>query len=101
MVERRTRDRKVAGSSPCRSGGRILLQGQVSVLTYFAIRSTSLLPQQHVKDSGHSAKSACVRLQLNTHAPDVCGLARNDTAWFYGVHRTYPETATFYVAPAM
>ena len=33
-LERRTRDRKVSGSSPGRSGGRIfLLQGQLSLLT--------------------------------------------------------------------
>ena len=27
------------------------------------------VPQWHVKDPGHSAKSACGRLQLNTHTP--------------------------------
>ena len=31
-----------------------LLQGQLSVLTYFGISSTLVLPQQHVKDPGHS-----------------------------------------------
>ena len=41
-----------------------LLQGQLSVLT----RSIPVLPQQHIKDPGHSAKSAGGRLQLNTHA---------------------------------
>ena len=30
--------------------------------------STPLLPQQHVKDQGHSAESAGGRLQLNTHS---------------------------------
>ena len=34
---------------------------------YFGIRSTPVLPQQHVKDPGHSARSAGDRLQLNTH----------------------------------
>ena len=43
--------------------------------SYFGIRSTSVLTQQHVKDPGHSAKSAGCRLQLNTHAPYVCGFA--------------------------
>ena len=33
-----------------------LLQGPLSVLTHFGIRSTPVLPQSHVKDSGHSAK---------------------------------------------
>ena len=43
--------------------------------SYFGIRSTPVLPQWHVKDSGHSAKSADGRLQLNTHALYVCGFA--------------------------
>ena len=42
---------------------------------YFGIRSTPVLPQQHVKYPGNSAKSADGRLQLNTHAPYVCGFA--------------------------
>ena len=50
-----------------------LLQGQLAVLT--SIRSTPVLPQQHVKDPDHSAKSAGGRLQLNMHAPYVCGFA--------------------------
>ena len=46
--------------------------------SYFGIRSTpvlpqSVLPQKHVKNPGHSAKSAGGRLQLNTHTPYVCG----------------------------
>ena len=43
--------------------------------TYFGICSTPVLPQEHVKDPGHSAKSAGSRLQLNTHTPYVCGFA--------------------------
>ena len=43
--------------------------------SYFGIRSTPVLPQSHVKDPGHSAKSVGVRLQLNTHTPYVCGFA--------------------------
>ena len=39
------------------------------------IRSTSVLPQQHVQDPGYSAKSAGGRLQLKTHTPYVCGFA--------------------------
>ena len=33
------------------------------------VRCTPVLPQWHVKDPGHFAKSACGRLQLNTHTP--------------------------------
>ena len=43
--------------------------------SYFGIRSTPVLPQKHVKDLGHSAKSAGGRLQLNTHTPYICGIA--------------------------
>ena len=43
--------------------------------SYFGIRSTPVLPQQHVKDPGHSAKNAGGRLQLNSHTPYVCGFA--------------------------
>ena len=41
--------------------------------SYFGIRSTPVLPQSHVKNPSHSAKSAGGRLQLNTHTPYVCG----------------------------
>ena len=43
--------------------------------SYFGIHSTPVLPQSHVKDPGHSAKSAGGRLQLNMHTPYVCGFA--------------------------
>ena len=35
----------------------------------FGVRSTPMLPQWHIKDPGHSAKSAGGRLHLNTHTP--------------------------------
>ena len=41
--------------------------------SYFSIHSTPMLPQLHVKDPGHSAKSAGGRLQLNMHTPYLCG----------------------------
>ena len=34
----------------------------------FGVLSTHVLPQWHVKDPGHSAKSAGGRLHLNSHA---------------------------------
>ena len=43
--------------------------------SYLGIRSTPVLPQLHVKDPGHSAKSAGGRLQLNMHTPYICGFA--------------------------
>ena len=43
--------------------------------SYFGIHSTPVLLQKHVKDPGHSAKSAGGRLQLNMQTPYVCGFA--------------------------
>ena len=43
--------------------------------SYFGIHSTPMLPQQHMKDPCHSAKSAGGRLQLNTHTPYIHGFA--------------------------
>ena len=72
--------------------------------SYFGSRSTPVLPQRHVKDPGHfaksgrktptyllTAKSAGGRLQLNTHTPYVCGFPWS--AWLYDIHRTFAETA--------
>ena len=61
--------------------------------SYFGIRSTPVLPQQQVKDPGHSAKSAGGRLQLNTHAPYVCGLARSDMVYGCMVYTERAEMA--------
>ena len=47
--------------------------------SYFGIRSTRVLPEQHEKDPGHSDKSARGRLQLNTHTPYLCGFEWSDT----------------------
>ena len=69
-LERQTRDRKVASSNPSRSGGRILFSRVNFVCGFlFGVRSTPMLPQWHIKDPGHSAKSACGRLYLNMHTP--------------------------------
>ena len=71
-LERRTRDRKVvASSNPGRSGRRIFCSrvNFVCWLLLFGVRSAPVLPQWHVKDTGHSVKSAGGRLHLNTHTP--------------------------------
>ena len=60
----------VVGSSPNRSGGRIFFS-MVNFLSWLI--SVSLPPLQHMNDPSHSAKSADGWLQLNTHAPQVCG----------------------------
>ena len=57
------------------------------------IGSTPVLPHLHVKDPGHSAKSAGSRLQLNTHAPYVCGFAWSDMVHGCMVYTERAETA--------
>ena len=62
------------------------------------ICSTSVLLQQHVKDPGHSAKSAGGRLQLNMHAPYIICMwlcMKWHGAWLYGVHRTRQDGSSF------
>ena len=54
---------------------------------------TTLLPQWHVKDPGHPAKRTGGRLQLNTHAPYVCGFAWSDMVHGCMVYTECAETA--------
>ena len=68
--------------------------------SYFGIRSTPVLLQWHIKDPGHSAKSAGGRLQLNTHAPYICGFAWSDMALVWWTQNA-PRRQQFHVAPAM
>ena len=63
-----THDWKVASLNPGRSGGRIFFSSVNFVCwLLFGVCSTPLLPQWHIKDPGHSAKSAGGRLHLNSH----------------------------------
>ena len=70
LVDHRTRDRKVASSNPDRSGKRIFFS-RFNFLCWllFGVRSTPVLPRWHVKDPGHSTKSAGGRLRLNALTP--------------------------------
>ena len=90
-VECQTRDQKVLGSSPCRSGQQIFFH-KVNFLCWliFSMCSTPVLLQLHVQDPSHSAKSAGGRLQLSTHARYLCGFEWSDTVnWcMVGVHIT-------------
>ena len=78
-LERWTHDRKVTGSDPFRSGGRIFFSVINFLCSYFSTPYTPILSQWHVKYPGHSAKSAGGRLQLNRHAPYVCGFAWSES----------------------
>ena len=94
--ERRTRDRKVASSNPGRSGGRIFFSRvNFACWLLFGVRSTPVLPQWHVKDPSHSAKSAGGRLHINTHTPltqrSCSGLTMPLSRHCVG---TYPKTSS-------
>ena len=66
MVERQTRGRKVSGLSPDRSGGRIFFSSQLSVLTLISVSvPPPVLPQQRVKDPGHSAEVLFVEMSVS------------------------------------
>ena len=80
-LERQTRDRKVTSSNPSRSGGRIFFS-RVNFVCWllFSVRSTPVLPQWHIKDPGHSAKSVGGRLHLNTYTCDPTKLEWADYA---------------------
>ena len=69
-LERQTHDQKVASLNPGRSGGRIFFS-RFSFVCWllFGVRSTPMLLQWHIKDPGHSAKSAGGRLHLKKHTP--------------------------------
>ena len=62
-LERRTCIERSRVRIPAGTGEKFLLRDQLSVLTLIAV---SIPPQQHVKDPGHSVKSAGGTLQLNT-----------------------------------
>ena len=55
---------------PTGAAGEFSSPGSTSCAdSYYGICSTLVLPQSHVKDPSHSARSAGGRLHLNTHAP--------------------------------
>ena len=52
-----------------------------------------MLPQQHVKDPGHSANNAGGRLQQNTHAPYISGFAWSEMVHGCMVYTEHSEMA--------
>ena len=69
-LERRIRDRKVAGSSPGRSGGRILLQGQLSVLTVISVS----VPPRVTAVARKRSLSFCQKCRWQVTAKHTCTL---------------------------
>ena len=68
MVEQQTHDRKVKAGIPSREQQVTFSSQKLTFCAdcYFGIHSTPVLPQQHIKDPGHSAKGAGGRLHLHT-----------------------------------
>ena len=62
LVTKSLQVRVPAGEFPCP-------EWPFCVLTFIWCTFHLMLPQRHVKDPGHSAKSADGRLHLNTHTP--------------------------------
>ena len=62
---------------------------------FFDACSTPVLPQWHLKVPGHSAKSAGVRIDLNTHTP-LNKQSRSGLTMPLSRHnvKTYPETSS-------
>ena len=89
-LERRTRDRKVAGSNPCRSGGRILFS-RVNFLCWLLFRypfhprvtavarkrPRSFCQKCRWQVTAKHAYTLCIWLCMKWHG-----------AWWYGVYRT-------------
>ena len=96
MAEHRTRGRKVASSNPGRNGGKIFFS-RINFVCWllFGVRWTTVLPQWHVKDPGHSAQSAGGGLHLKTHTLSTqrsrSGLTMPLSRHIVG---TYQETST-------
>ena len=102
-LERRTRDWKVAGSNPCRSGGRFFFS-MVDFLCWLLFRYPFHPRVTAVarKRSRSFCQSAGSRLQLNTHIPYVCGFAWSDMVHGCMVYTELaPRRLQFHVAPAM
>ena len=87
-------DWKVAGSNPCRSGGRIFFS-RVNLLCWliFWYPFHPCVTTVACKRPQSFCQSAGGRLQLNMHAPYVCGFAWSDMV--HGVHRICWDGSSF------
>ena len=103
-LERRTRDRKVAGSNPCWSGG-IIFFSRVDFLCWLLFRypfHPRVTAVARKRSRSFCQKCTGGRLQLNTHTPYVCGFAWSDTVHGCMVYTELaPRRLQFHVAPAM
>ena len=94
-LERRTRDWKVAGLNPCRSGGRIFLS-RVNYLCWLLFRYPFYPHVTAVARERYRSFCQKYRLQLQyACAYTLCMwlCMKWHGAWLYGVHKTCAETA--------
>ena len=101
-LERRTRDWKVAGSNPCRSGGRIFFS-RVDSLCWLLFRYP--FHPRVTTVARKRSRSFCQKCRwqvtLNTHTPYVCGFAWSDMVHGCMVYTALaPRWQQFHVAPA-
>ena len=68
-LECKTHDRKAVSLNPGRGDRRIFFSRVSFVCSYLVSVPTPVFPKWHIKDPGHTAKSAGGRLHLNTHTP--------------------------------
>ena len=96
-LEGRIRDRKVAGSNPCRSGGRIFFSS-VNVLYWLLFRypfHSGVTALAHKRP-----RSFCRKWRWQVTAKYACTLSmwlctKWHGAWLYGVHRTRRVGSSF------
>ena len=94
-LDRLTRDRKSRVRVPAGSASEFSApRSTFCADSFFGVRSTPVIPQWHVKDPGHSAKSAGGRLLPNAHAPYICGFEGGDTKLVHGLKRPISSSVT-------
>ena len=94
-LERRTRDWKVAGSNPCRSGGRIFFS-RVDYLCWLLFRYP--FHPRVTAVARKRSRSFCQKCRWQVTVKHAYTLRmwlcmKWHGAWLYGVHRTCAETA--------
>ena len=94
-LERRTRDWKVAGSNPCRSGGRIFFS-RVNYLCWLLFRYP--FHPRITAVARKRSRSFCQKCRWQVTVKHAYTLRmwlcmKWHGAWLYGVHRTCTETA--------
>ena len=96
-LERRTRDRKVAGSNPCRSGGRIFFS-RVNFLCWLLFRypfnpRVTAVARKRPRSFHQKCRWQVTAKHAYTLRTWLC--MKWHGAWLYGVHRTRLDGCSF------